>query len=57
MMALLNIQFFKKINKASIRYWIWWGLCLGLFAYGVDRYLEYRNQELDKRLEQLQISK
>ena len=38
---------------AVLSYWLaWLLLVLGLF-YGMHRYLEYRNSELDKRLERL----
>ena len=48
-MALLN----KHFNPATIRYWLFWVLLVAALAYGVHRYFEYRNKELDKRLEQI----
>ncbi len=38
----------------AVRYWLFWGLLMAGLAYGFHRYFEYRDRELDKRLEQLQ---
>jgi hypothetical protein len=38
---------------AGIRYWLPWLLLLAALAIGMHRYFEYRNAELDKRIEQL----
>jgi hypothetical protein len=38
---------------AGIRYWLPWLLLLVALAIGIHRYFEYRNAELDKRIEQL----
>lgn len=43
----------KKANYSALRYWLLWGLLIGGLMYGFHLYLEYRNHELDKRLEQL----
>lgn len=48
----------KKLKPVSgletLRYWLLWALLMAVLAYGVHLYFEYRNRELDKRLEQLQ---
>lgn len=43
----------KKPNYPALRYWLFWGLLMCGLAYGIHRYFEYRNHELDKRLELL----
>ncbi len=43
----------KKETLSTLRYWLLWGLFIALLAYGIHRYFEYRNAELDKRLELL----
>lgn len=39
--------------SATLRYWLAWALLLIGLAYGLHRYFEYRNAELDRRIEQL----
>ncbi|MCC6724877.1 MAG: hypothetical protein IT258_10230 [Saprospiraceae bacterium] len=41
----------RKINYPVIRNWMVSLLLIAGFLYGVHRYFEYRNMELDKRLE------
>lgn len=49
---MLKLSFFrKKLNYPAIRYWLFWVLFVAVLAYGAHRYFEYRNMELDKRLE------
>lgn len=51
----------KTYDKSPFRFrwkrafwqWLVWLLLLLALFYGMHRYFEYRNQELDKRLEQL----
>jgi hypothetical protein len=43
----------KKTYYSTLRYWLLWGLLIAGLMYGFHLYLEYRNHELDKRLEQL----
>ncbi|MCF8248128.1 MAG: hypothetical protein K9J37_23225 [Saprospiraceae bacterium] len=53
-MTALKMAFFhKKLNAAAIRYWLFWALLVAGLAYGIHRYFEYRNVELDRRLEQI----
>ena len=40
----------------SIRYWLIWTLIIAVFAVGINAYFDFRNRELDKRLEQISIS-
>ena len=44
----------KKTDWPAIRFWLAWVLLVAVLFYGMHRYFEYRNRELDKRLEQLQ---
>ncbi len=37
----------------ALRYWLVWTLLLASIAYGFHRYFEYRNRELDMRIEKL----
>ena len=37
----------------ALRYWLFWGLFLAGLAFAMHRYFEYRNQELDRRIERL----
>lgn len=39
--------------RLAVIYWAAWVLLLAGLAWGIHRYFEYRNHELDKRLEQL----
>ena len=48
-MAFLN----HKPTYPTIRYWLVWVLLIAGLAYGIHRYFEYRNMELDKRLEMI----
>lgn len=43
----------KKETHSAVRYWLLWVLLIAGLAYGIHRYFEYRNAELDKRLELL----
>lgn len=47
-----KLQPFSRLE--TLRYWLLWALLLAALAYGVHRYFEYRNAELDRRLEQLE---
>jgi hypothetical protein len=61
---IANMAAYRKSNHGrklkpftgleALRYWLLWALLIAALAYGVHRYFEYRNTELDKRLEQLQ---
>jgi len=42
-----------KATTSAVRYWLVWALLLAAIAYGFHRYFEYRNAELDKRIEKL----
>ncbi|MBK9016242.1 MAG: hypothetical protein IPM82_20450 [Saprospiraceae bacterium] len=44
----------KSHNRPALRYWLAWALVVAALFYAMHRYFEYRNSELDKRLEQLQ---
>ena len=44
----------KKSIYPAIRYWLVWALLIGGLLYGIHRYFEYRNMELDRRLERIQ---
>jgi hypothetical protein len=39
--------------KTAVRYWLPWLLLMLGLAYGIHRYFEYRDAQLDKRLEQM----
>jgi hypothetical protein len=57
-MAIYRKQFHHKILlcsgwKKALLHWLAWLLLAAALFYGMHRYFEYRNQELDKRLEQL----
>jgi hypothetical protein len=41
---------------STVRYWIFWTLFLAALAIGINAYFDFRNRELDKRLEQITIS-
>jgi len=43
----------KSRNWKGIAYWLVFGALVAGLAYGVHQYFEYRNRELDRRLEQL----
>ena len=51
-MLLPNPLFGKKI-AAALRYWLGWLLLLVALAAAMHGYLDYRNRELDKRIERL----
>ena len=53
MIALKITPVMKKPDYQTLRYWLFWGLLIAGLAYGIHCYFEYRNHELDKRLEQL----
>lgn len=40
-------------SSFALRYWLFWGLLVAVLAYSINRYFDYRNRELDKRLEQI----
>ncbi|MEK7254018.1 MAG: hypothetical protein AAB316_04685 [Bacteroidota bacterium] len=40
-------------RKEALRYWLVWAAVIAALAYGIHRYFEYRNAELDKRIERL----
>lgn len=44
----------KSYYRVALRYWLVWALVVAALFYAMHRYFEYRNCELDKRLEQLQ---
>ncbi|MBI5915907.1 MAG: hypothetical protein HY842_11055 [Bacteroidetes bacterium] len=53
-MTVLKLTFSKiKSNYPTIHYWLFWALLIGGLLYGIHRYFEYRNMELDKRLERI----
>jgi hypothetical protein len=39
--------------KETLRYWLVWVALIAAIVYGIHRYFEYRNAELDKRIERL----
>ena len=43
----------KKNDLPSFRFWLIWALLIAGLVYGFHRYFEYRNVELDKRLERI----
>ena len=43
---------FHDVKEELLQWLVWLLLVVGLF-YGMHRYFEYRERELDKRLEQL----
>jgi len=49
-----NLLFFRW--KEALLHWLTWSLWVAVLFYGMHCYFEYRNQELDKRLEQLHSS-
>ncbi|MEZ4960344.1 MAG: hypothetical protein R2830_11055 [Saprospiraceae bacterium] len=56
MVKSIHIMATKKEtpNRLSpLRYCLVWGLLLLALAYGIHRYFEYRNAELDRRIELL----
>ncbi len=53
MFALKFISAMKKPDCPALRYWLFWALVIAGLAFGAHRYFEYRNAELDKRLERL----
>jgi hypothetical protein len=48
-----QFQIGSIVPAPSVRYWLVCALLLAAIAYGLHRYFEYRNQELDKRIEML----
>ncbi len=40
----------------TIRYWLFWVLIIVILGLGINAYFDYRNRELDKRLEQINMS-
>jgi hypothetical protein len=40
--------------KRTLLHWLCWALLAAALFYGMHRYFEYRDSQLDKRLEQLQ---
>ena len=43
------------IRLSTFRYWLLWALLIAVLAIGINAYFDYRNRELDKRLEQINI--
>jgi len=41
---------------STVRYWLFWILFLTALTIGINAYFDFRNRELDKRLEQITIS-
>ena len=53
-MTVLKMAFLKhKPIYPAIRYWLACALLIAGLAYGIHRYFEYRNVELDRRLEMI----
>ena len=50
---LLSHSLFEKKIAAALRCWLGWLLLLVALAAAMHGYLDYRNRELDKRLERL----
>lgn len=48
-----RIEHRKKTTASAICFRLAWLLLVVALFYGLHRYFEYRNQELDKRLERL----
>lgn len=40
---------------SPLRYWLPWILLMAALAVGLNAYLDFRNRELDKRLEQINL--
>jgi len=38
---------------STIRYWLSWVLLTAVLGLGINAYFDFRNRELDKRLEQI----
>ncbi len=36
-----------------LRYWLFWVLLIAVLGLGINAYFDFRNRELDKRLEQI----
>jgi hypothetical protein len=53
---LLSHSLFQKKCSAALRYWLGWLLLLVALAAAMHGYLDYRNCELDKRIERLKTS-
>ena len=53
MVTSRHIEKKKKTDWPALRYWLAWALVVAVLGYGLHRYFEHRNQELDKRLEQI----
>ncbi|MBL7796687.1 MAG: hypothetical protein JNJ90_09310 [Saprospiraceae bacterium] len=41
---------------STTRYWLFWVLLLTVLGLGINAYFDFRNRELDKRLEQINMS-
>lgn len=44
------------IRLSTFRYWLLWALLIAVLAIGINAYFDYRNRELDKRIERLKTS-
>ena len=43
------------VRLSTLRYWLLWALLIAILAMGINAYFDYRNRELDKRLEQINL--
>jgi len=54
---LAPIQHFpSSATSSTIRYWLFWVLLIAVLGLGINAYFDFRNRELDKRLEQINMS-
>lgn len=40
---------------SSVRYWLFWISLIAILGVGINAYFDFRNRELDKRLEQINM--
>jgi len=40
---------------STLRYWLFWVLLIAVLGLGINAYFDFRNRELDKRIEQINM--
>lgn len=40
---------------SAVRYWLFWISLIAVLGVGINAYFDFRNRELDKRLEQINL--